>query len=53
LRRDATKGWVREPAFGAPEAAHTAYRLVSFPDQLTLESRLLRARSGHAQVEIQ
>jgi predicted dinucleotide-binding enzyme len=26
---------------------------VSFPDRLTLESRLLRARSGHAQVEVQ
>lgn len=26
---------------------------VSFPDRLTLESRLLRARSSHAEVEIQ
>jgi phosphoribosylformylglycinamidine (FGAM) synthase-like amidotransferase family enzyme len=26
---------------------------VSSPDRLTLESRLLRARSGHAQVEVQ
>jgi hypothetical protein len=27
--------------------------LVSFPDRLTAESRLLRIRSGHAEVKVQ
>jgi len=41
------------PEFCDREIRELWRELVSFPDRLTLEGRLLRVRSGHAEVEVQ
>jgi hypothetical protein len=49
--RDAERAAVEEVLEFRHDAAAAGY--VSFPDRLTGEGRLLRVRSGHAEVEVQ
>ena len=48
------RAWIERDAEAASQlfTDDASYR-VSFPDRLTVKGRLLRVRSGHAEVEVQ